>query len=125
MPHKKPNQSRHRFSLRDSIPLTTRHWDRVFKAGAGATAVQPRGDRDGTDPSDHFPAERPNARQRIHHNPQRRKDMTTVSPPSSVGDAIQQLQKVFDEAIKTNLEITTIKTKKQNIQNVVSQRPQQ
>jgi len=51
--------------------------------------------------------------------------MSSVSPPSSVGDAIQQLKQVFDEAIKTNLEITKVKTKKQNIQNVVSQRPQQ
>jgi vacuolar-type H+-ATPase subunit D/Vma8 len=47
----------------------------------------------------------------------------TTSSSSSVDQAIAAMQKAFDEAIKTNAKITTLKTHLGSIETVAQQRP--
>jgi hypothetical protein len=48
---------------------------------------------------------------------------STTSSNSSIDDAIAKMKSAFDEAIKTNAEITTKKTHWGSIETVAQQRP--
>lgn len=50
---------------------------------------------------------------------------TTAIPgaPSSIDAAMQQMRDAFDEAIKTNAEITSVKTALGSVETVAQQRP--
>jgi hypothetical protein len=48
---------------------------------------------------------------------------STTSSNSSIDDAIAKMKAAFDEAIKTNAEITTKKTHWGSIETVAQQRP--